>query len=227
MSPISLPRARGMQFLRWSAVASLAVLLAPVTAWGQELGLVAVRASSGNPELPAARGVGAFLALEAGAWQTRLTWLRYGDDTEKMGTVCKVYSPRIGCRAEGVSTSARLSGVRLTVMRSVALGPHATVGAGVGASFNAVSATSVGESGQRADLQMPNTGQIGYLGAGSVSVAPFPGVPVRLVGVALGHWIRFNGCADPEDRTSGYAPFCGWDRFLELQFGASVVIPRS
>lgn len=205
-------------------LASLAVL--PPRAAGQELGVVAVRATSGNPEFPHAAGTGVYAQLEAAGWATRLTLLRYSDDTEKSGTVCKVYSPRIGCRTEGTSTSARLSGLRLTVLRSLRLGEVAQLGLGGGMSFNSLSASSVGESGQRADLFLPNTGQIGYVGAASVGVTPVPVIPVRLTGAASGHWIRFNGCADPEDRTSGYAPFCGWERFVEVQVGVSVVIPR-
>lgn len=215
-----------MHVLRWSFVAFLFVLV-PGHARGQEVGVVAVRASSGNPELPSSGGLGAFVEISSGGWQTRVSYLRYGDETEKDGTVCQVYSPRIRCRTEGVATSARISGLRLTVMRSLYRGSRARLAAGAGMSFNSLSATSMGESGRRADLYMPNTGQIGYVGAGSVGVSPIPGVPLRLVGVASGHWVRFNGCADPQDPTSGYAPFCGWGRFLEVQVGASVVIPRS
>lgn len=198
----------------------------PPGASGQEVGLLAVRATSGNPEFPHSGGLGAYVQLEAAGWETRLSWLRYSDDTEKRGTVCQVYSPRIGCRTEGVATSARLSGLRLTVMRSVGFGEVGWLGMGGGVSFNSLSARSFGESGQRADLYMPNTGQIGYVGSASVGVSPFSAVPVRLSGGASGHWIRFNGCASDEDRTSGYAPFCGWERFIEVQVGVSVVIPR-
>ena len=187
---------------------------------------MAVRATSGNPELPHAGGYGAFVQLELGGWEGRVTLLRYDDRTEKRGTVCQVYAPRMGCVIEGVSTSARLSGARLMLMRSLGLGGSVRLGAGAGVSFNSLDASSVGESGRVADLYQPNTGQIGYLGAASVWISPVASVPVRLVGSASGHWIRFNGCTDPEDRTSGYAPFCGWDRFLEVQLGASVLIPR-
>lgn len=192
----------------------------------QELGLVAVGASSRNAELPDPDGLGAFAQIRRAPWLFRLTYLWYSDETSKSGTVCRVYSPRIGCRTEGVETSARMGGVRLTVERAVRVGERLEMGAGGGLSFNSLTADAWGESGLRADLHMPNTGQIGYLGSASLAVSPVPSVPVRLVAALTGHLVKFRGCVSAEDKTSGYAPFCGWERFTELQAGISVVVPR-
>lgn len=224
--PFRFPNRRARRVLPAALVAWAVGGAVPSAAGAQELGLSAVGASSANPELPDARGFGAFAQLEAGSWRARLSLLRYSDDTAKSGTVCQVYSPRIGCVAEGVATTARLSGLRFTLLRAVRLGERVEVGGGAGVSFNTLAASSRGESGRRADLYLPNTGQLGYLGAASLAVAPLPEVPVRLVAGASGHWVRFNGCTSAEDRTSGYAPFCGWDRFTEIQIGLSVVVPR-
>jgi len=206
------------------ALGLLVCAATPVRA--QELGLLAVHASSDNVELPSPDGFGAFAEFDFSPLRLRLTYLRYADDTRKSGVVCQVYSPRIGCHTEGVATSARLSGLRMTLMRGFRVGDLLEVSGGGGLSFNQLSVTSTGESGWRADLLMPNSGQIGYVGSASAALTPIRGVPVKLVGGASGHWVRFRGCASAEDRTSGYAPFCGWDRFTEVQLGVSVVVPR-
>ncbi len=192
----------------------------------QDLGLVAVGASSGNVELSDPQGFGAFAQLRSDSWLFRLTYLRYSDETRKSGTVCRVYSPRIGCRTEGVATSARMGGLRLTAERAVRFGERLEMGAGGGLSFNSLTADAWGESGSRADLHMPNTGQIGYLGTAFLAVSPVPSVPVKLVAGLTGHWVKFRGCVSAEDKTSGYAPFCGWERFTEFQAGISVTVPR-
>lgn len=207
-------------------VVTASLSLRPVTASAQELGVLAVRSSSANVELPESGGFGAFARWDVGSWLVGLSYLRYSDDTEKEGIVCEVYSPRIGCRTEGVSTSARMSGLRATVLRTVALGDYVEFGAGGGVSFNSLAVTSQGESGFRADLHLPNTGQIGYLGSASVALSPVPSVPLRLVASFSGHWVKFKGCVDPTDPTSGYAPFCGWDRFTEIQAGVSIRLPQ-
>lgn len=207
-----------------SFVLALVSAVAPCSA--QDVGVLAVRATSGNAEIPHPEGYGAFAEFDLSSWRARLTWLRYSDETDKRGVVCEVYSPRIGCRAEGVATSARMGGLRLTVLRTLSLGGVLELGAGGGVSFNSLEATSVGDSGKGADLHMPNTGQIGYLGSGSASVAPVPHLQVRLVGGVSRHWVRFKGCVDATDPTSGYAPFCGWERFTEVQVGVSVTLPR-
>ena len=209
-----------------AAVAVLAVALASLGASAQELGLVAVGARSGNAELPDPFGQGAFARFGGDSWSFQLTLIRYADATEKPGTVCQVYSPRIGCHGEEVSTSVRMGGLRLTAARAMKVGSVAELGVGGGLSFNQLSAQALGKSGARADLHMPHTGQIGYLGVASVGLSPVPSLPVKLVVGLGGHWVRFRGCASAEDKTSGYTPFCGWERFTELQAGISVTIPR-
>jgi hypothetical protein len=212
----------------WAAAAAVGALgvMAPSAAGAQELGIVAVGAVSENVELPDPYGFGAFAQFGSAPWLFRLSYLRYSDETRKGGTVCQVYSPRIGCRVEGVSTSARMGGLRLMAMRAVELGDLLSFGVGGGLSFNQLTVDARGESGLWADLLVPTTGQIGFLGAASVALAPLPSVPVKLVAGLTGHWVKFRGCASAEDKTSGYAPFCGFSRFTEVQAGVSVTIPR-
>ena len=79
----------------------LALVAAVDPCSAQEVGVLAVRATSGNAELPHPEGYGAFARFDLSSWRARLTWLRYSDETDKRGVVCEVYSPRIGCRGEG------------------------------------------------------------------------------------------------------------------------------
>lgn len=216
-----------MRLAASSLQALLSVLLVASPLTGQTLGFEKVQARSSNVELPEPRGWGAFGEMELpGGWLVGLSYARYDDDTYKTGVVCQVYSPRIGCETEGVTSSARMGGLRATALRTVGLGDVLRLGAGGGLSFSSVSMSSVGDSGRRADLQLPHTGQIGFLALGSVRLTPVPGVPVHLVGRWAFHWVKFRGCADPEDPNSGYAPFCGVDRFDEIHLGVSVTLPN-
>jgi hypothetical protein len=200
---------------------------APSAAAGQELGGFVVRASSPNPELPSPTGFGLYGEIEIPAgWIFHLAYSRVTDDVHKTGTVCQVYSPRIACDPEQVETSSQLGGLRLTVLRSLHLGDIARLGVGGGPSFNAVKADAVGETGRPADLMLPRSGQVGFHAALSASLRPLPSAPIRLTAAFSSHWIRFGGCAAVDDPTSGYDPFCGTDRFDELQLGAAYVLPR-
>lgn len=207
-------------------VLALATLAPSRHAGAQEVGAWVVRATSDNPELPSPSGFGAQAEWDAGPVRVTLSWVRYADDTDKPGVVCTVYSPRIGCHVEGVSTSARMSGLRFTLLPALPLGDALEVRAGGGISFSQVRASSLGVSGYRGDMHLPNSGQIGYLAAASLALAPLRSVPARVVAGLAGHWVDFHGCVDPTDVTSGYAPFCGWSRFTELHLGLTLRIPR-
>lgn len=198
---------------------------APLAA--QEIGLYGTRASSGNPELPEPRGFGIYGEIEIrNAWVFRLTLTRLTDETSKTGTVCQVYSPRIECNPELVDSSSRLGGLRLNVMRSLHLGNTFRLAAGGGLSLNSISADAVGETGRPADLLQPKAAHTGYQAMAVLGVTPVPSVPVRLSVSYGANWVSFVGCSDPEEETGSYDPFCGTDRFDELQIGVSYLLPR-
>lgn len=214
--------------LLWKGAAVLSALgLVAYPAPAQEVAAHAVHASSPNPELPAPEGFGISGEISNGDWLFRLGYVRYAEDTVKPGVVCRVYSPRVDCITEEVATTAKMGGLRMGVLRAVRFGEILRVGAGGGLSFNSVSASARGSSGRPADLDTPNAGQIGYLGMVSVDLTPVSSIPLRLVGTATTHWVDFEGCADPTDATSGYAPFCGVDRFGELTVGLSYALPSA
>jgi hypothetical protein len=213
-------------------LSSLATVLVTLAAGAgplgaQDLGLLGVGVASENLELPDPQGFGVFVQLRSAPWIFRVSYLRYSDETRKTGTVCRVYSPRIGCRTEGVATSARMGGLRAVAERPLRVGRSLELGVGGGLSFNSLTVDARGESGLRADLYMPKTGQIGYLGSTSFALTPASSLPVRLVAGITGHWVKFRGCVSAEDKTSGYAPFCGWNRFTEVHAGVSVTVPRA
>lgn len=207
-------------------VAALMAGVAPSTLSGQEIGGLVLQASSPNPEFPEPSGFGIYGEVEIRqAWIFRLTYTRLNDEVGKAGTVCQVYSPRIECLPEYVNTTSQMGGLRLTAMRSLHVG-RARLAGGGGLSFNSLDVDAVGETGRPADLLLPKAGQTGYHAMVTLGVQPLASVPLRLSASYGGNWVRFKGCADPEDPTSGYDPFCGTDRFDEIQFGASLILPR-
>jgi hypothetical protein len=202
-------------------VSAVVLLLAASPLGAQELSLLLVRASSPMRELPAPTGFELAGRVASRHWVLGVGFVRYAEETTKTGVVCRVYSPRIDCGSEQVQTNTALGGLRIEAMRSVRLGAAARLGVGGGVSFNSIWASADGVSGRRADLQLPNDGQLGYLGRLSMGIAPVPSLPLRVEGSYAVHWVRFRGCADPTDPTSGYAPFCGNERFQELAVGLS------
>jgi hypothetical protein len=193
----------------------------------QELGAFVTGASSPNPELPAPRGFGVYGEIEVRrAWIFRLTYARLNDDVSKTGTVCQIYSPRIGCGPELVDTSSRLGGLRLGIMRSLHVGSTLRLAAGGGLSFNSISADAVGESGRPADLLLPKAGHTGYQALVTLGLKPLEQLPLRLSASVGANWVRFVGCSDPEESTGSYDPFCGTDRFDEVRVGLSYILPR-
>lgn len=192
----------------------------------QEVEVFFHAASSDHVELPSPIGFGASVQAEfIEDWLFRLTYARATDETRKMGTVCITYAPRIECNPEEVETSVLFRGGRFTLQRALRLGDLLRIGLGGGASFSLLSADAFGVTGRRADLHVPQTGQIGYLAQATLALAPVRAIPLRLTAGYGSHWVDFNGCVFNTDRTTGYTPFCGTTRFDEWQVGVSYVVP--
>jgi hypothetical protein len=200
------------------ALASASLLMASApAASAQEIGVSLLWAQSENAELLEPGGVRGFVQWESqSSWLFRLSLQSLSQDSEKEGAVCTVYSPRIGCRAEHVETSASLGTFRLEVMRALRLGEWLRIGAGGGASISSLSATSLGESGNNADLNLPRTAQIGFVALLSADISPVRGIPLKLTGEISRHWVGFNACARLEDI---YSPFCGLTAYREIAVG--------
>ena len=188
----------------------------------QEMGVFFTASRSDHVELPSPMGFGAFARWEvADGWLLRLSFHRSKEHTEKIGTVCDVYSQRINCRPEPTVTDVTFSGLRGAFARALRVGSWAEFSLGGGLSFNSVKPKAVDLSGWMADMLVPNTGQIGYLASLSATLAPLKRIPVMLVGGYTHHWVSFNGCSgeDPPQ----YDPFCGWGILKEMELGVSYV----
>ncbi len=188
----------------------------------QELTLSGIVARSTHPEFPDPWGIGGVAAWDFQRnWRLRLSFLRLWDDSEKMGLVCVVYAPNIGCEPSMTFNDVRLSSLRGAILRTRVLAPGLRMGIGGGLSFNDVNARSVGENGMKADLLVPNSGHIGYLGMVSAQWIPPLPLPIRLTTSLTEHWVDFNICSgeDPPQ----YDPFCDAGRFTEWEAGLSLV----
>lgn len=199
------------------ASASLLLMASAPAAAAQQIGASLLWGQSENAEFLEPGGVRGFVQWEAlSSWLFRLSLQSLSQDSEKEGTVCTVYFPRIGCRVEHVETSASLGSFRLEVLRALRLGEWLRIGAGGGMSLSSLTVTSLGESGNNADLNLPRTGQIGYVALLSADIAPVGGVPLKLTGTLSRHWVDFNACASMEDI---YDPFCGITTYREIAVG--------
>ena len=186
----------------------------------QEVGISFTAAESNLLELPAPLGIEAYAMMEFNpAWNVRVSFRRIADETGKAAQVCRVYAPHIGCRLEDTHTSLSLSGLRVGVMRVFSLGELFRVGAGVGLSFNHLDGEAKGVSGLKADLLLPNGGQLGALGLFSLAFSPYRPIPIRVVGDFDVHWVKFNTCSGASPPQ--YDPFCTPSSFLELGLGVS------
>ena len=186
----------------------------------QELGVFFTATSSDHVELPSPMGFGAFARWQiADGWLFRVSYHRTAEETQKEGIVCDQYSLRINCRYEPTETSVTFSGLRSALSRAVRVGKWVEMDFGGGLSFNHVKPEAFDLTGWRADMLVPNTGQIGYLASISVTLAPLRRLPILFVGGFTNHWVDFNGCSgeDPPQ----YDPFCCWGHLREVELGLS------
>ncbi len=184
---------------------------------GQEAGAAFIFGSSEHPVLSEPNGYELFVSLPLFEWlNLHLSYDRVSQDTEADGEVCIRYAPNLSCWIETVHTESAMGSIKLSFLPSIHLWEILQVGAGGGVSFSSLDATSLGESGRIANLEVPNTGQLGYQALVSLSLTPFPTVPLSLVGSATGLWVDFKACVSYE---SVYDPFCGTARFNEFSAG--------
>jgi hypothetical protein len=191
----------------------------------QELGVFSTIASSDHVEFPSPTGFGASAHIELTPnWLVGLALHRVSDKTTKMGTVCRVYSPRIECLPAMTETHITLTGLRAGLMGVYWAGEYLRFGLGGGGSFNQVGVESNGVSGGLADFLDPAGGQLGAYAKVSLAFAPYPRIPFRITGGFASHWAFFHVCSgeDPPQ----YDPLCEPGTFQEVELGLSYHIPR-
>ena len=189
----------------------------PAPLSSQEAGLAYTTVSSDNPILSEPSGFEFFTSVPLFEWlQMSLSYQRISQDATGQGEVCVRYAPNLSCGIETVRTESAMGSIKLSFLPSIQLGDKLRMGAGGGVSFSSLDATSLGESGRLANLEVPNTGQLGYQALASLSLTPFPSVPVTVVGTVTGLWVNFHACVTYEEI---YDPFCGKSRFDEFSAG--------
>lgn len=218
---------RGSRSIEYSALASLCLSLASVSPLSsqessifEELGVFAISTSSEHVELPSPMGFGGFARFRIGGpFDFRLSYHRVSDETHKTGVVCDQYSQRINCRPEMTHTTVGFSSVRGGVSGGIQFGKWVRIRLDGGVSFSHVTPESVDDTGWRADLLDPNTGQVGYFTGVSTTVSVLENIPLKLIGGVTSHWVEFNGCSgeDPPQ----YDPFCGRAVSRDLELGLS------
>ncbi len=202
---------------------ALAALLAERSATplgAQEAGPLFILGQADHPELPNPHGWGAFAAVPLAEWaQLRVSYERVSQNSRGEGLVCTRYAPNLGCAIEATRTESGLGSLRLSLLPTLTLGEFARVGAGGGISFTEVTVRSTGASGRKANLDFPNTGQLGYLALASLTLTPSGALPLRLVGATTAHWINFKNCVSYDQI---YDPFCGTTLFREVSLGVAI-----
>lgn len=186
----------------------------------QQVRVYAVGATSDQPAFEEAGGVGAsFVADLSERIGAELGLSEISHARTRPGETCNSFEPEINCLPDTVEDDLTLWTLRaaagpvldaLDVLRVQAL---------AGFSMNVVRGESEPESSRESDLQVPRTGHVGGLLGARIELQPLERVPLALNAAASSHWISFDGCLS---NPIYYTPFCGVDRFTELQAGLSV-----
>jgi hypothetical protein len=186
----------------------------------QEAGGFWIRSQSDLAELSEPNGFGGYASVPLAEWlQLRASYDRVSQDSKEEGEVCFHYAPNWGCGTELVETSTSLGSLRLSLLPTFRLGELLRMEAGGGISFSQISATSMGESGRKANLESPKGGQLGYVALVSMGLTPIRRLPLTLVGTASSHWVGFEHCVSYEEV---YDPFCGTTNFSEITVGLAL-----
>lgn len=199
-------------FVLWSL---LTLGVSPLV--GQEAGAAFLFVTSDHPVLSEPTGFQLFASVPLFEWlNAKLSYDKVSQETWAEGEVCIRYAPNLSCWMETVHTESSMGSIKLSFLPTVHLWEILHLGAGGGVSFSSLDASSLGESGRLANLEVPNTGQLGYQALVSMSLTPFPTVPLSLVGAVSSLWVDFKSCVSYEEV---YDPFCGKSQFSEFSAG--------
>jgi hypothetical protein len=208
----------------WGILAGLLLSFCPPAA-AQELGVFTTIASSDHVEFPSPAGFGGSALFEiTPSLLVRLAFQRISDETLKIGTVCRIYSPRIECGPEMTETSITLTGLRAGLFWAHGAGDFFRFRLGGGGSFNQAGAEANGVSGRRADFLLSHGASLGAFGRVSIAVAPYASIPFRITGGFTSHWAFFDVCSGEDP--PAYDPLCETGRFTEFEIGLAYEVPR-
>ena len=206
------------------AVAALAICLLASPAPAQELRIFGVQAGSSQPMLTDAGGFGVSGVIAPSPWlRIEGAFTTVGQGSERNALVCASYIPRGNCQTELLTEHYRVRSFRLAYAPMIVSREMFGVALKAGLSISQIVSESRPESARKTNLQHPRTGQDGgFLGA-QISLVPLGRVPVSINVGANSQWVRFTGCQEYDFQ---FAPFCGIDRFDEIQVGAAVLLGR-
>lgn len=206
------------------AVAALAIWLTAPSAQAQELRLFGVHGGSSQPTLADAAGFGVSGVIAPSPWvRMEGGFTTVGQGSQRSALVCASYIPRGNCQTEVLTEHYRVRSFRLAYAPMVFSRETFGIALKAGLSISQIVSDSQPESARKSNLQHPRTGQDGrFLGA-QVSFVPLGRVPVSINVGAVRQWVDFTGCQEYDFQ---FAPFCGVDRFDELQVGAAVLLGR-
>jgi hypothetical protein len=201
---------RGVALAVWLALAPL-----PVAA--QEFGVYRSSAQSGLYELGAPRGMGAYARMVAKPWlSVRVSYHRFGDSSQRVGSVCNNVAVFYACSPEQIETEATVNGGAAVLAWRIRPARAVEIDLGGGLSVNDVRATERTATGRPSTLFYQNSAQGGVLGTAHGRVRPIPAWPIVVdVGVA-NHVLLLRACAQDSRR---HAPFCGATSVREARVG--------
>jgi hypothetical protein len=181
--------------------------LFPVMATAQEVGgLYSIRHSQLR-ELRTTAGYGAYVGLaQRSTFNVRVSWERLSSQSSRIGRVCTLYAPLVGCAEETVQTDTNTRRLAVTGAWRVLRHSVFELEAGGGASLNALRASEETESGRWSGISVQMGEKVGFHAEARGRLRPFTDAPFVLE-VAVEEQRLWLGKCPLE--TQRYAPFCG------------------
>lgn len=206
------------------ALVAVAISLFASSAHAQELRIYGVQAGSSQQTLSDAGGFGISGVIAPSPWlRVEGGFITVGRGSERSAIVCASYIPRGNCRTELLTEHYTVRSFRLAYAPMVLSREMFGLALKAGLSISQIVSDSRPETERMSNLQHPRTGQDGrFLGA-QLSFVPVRRLPVSVNVGAISQWVDFTGCQEYDFQ---FAPFCGVDRFDELQVGAAVLLGR-
>lgn len=190
----------------------------------QEVSVFSVHSSSSQPVLSESAGFGLSAAIEASRWlRVEGSFTTVSRDSRRAARVCGSYIPPGNCGEEQLSEEYGLRSYRLAYTPQIYSGGVVDVVLKGGLSMSQIVSDSRTESLRKTNLQHTRTGQDGRFVGAQVSVRPIRRLPFAVQVGGVSHWVSFDGCQEHDFQ---YAPFCGIDRFDQLQVGAAFLLRR-
>jgi hypothetical protein len=190
----------------------------------QEVSVFSVLSTSSQPALAESAGFGISGVVARSRWvRVEGSFTTVSRDSRRAALVCASYIPVANCEDEQLTEEYGLRSYRLAYAPLVYGGRAVGLALKAGLSISQVVTDSRTESPRMSNLQHTRTGQEGrFLGA-QLGIRPLRRLPLSIELAGVSQWVSFDGC---QEHALQYAPFCGVDRFDQLQIGVSYQLGR-